>query len=700
MTHDNKEINLVEASIKDLERALDSGHITSVELVARYLRRISTYDCQGLSLNAIPILNNDAFAEAAASDDRRAAGKKLSPLEGIPYTIKDSYKVKGMTAAAGSPAFKDLVSNEDAAIVASIRASGGVLIGRTNMPAMACGGMQRGIYGRAENPYNPDYLAAAFASGSSNGSAVSTAASFAAFGIGAETVSSGRSPASNNALIAYTPSRGWLSGRGNWPLYPTCDVPVPHTRTVRDLLYLLDVITVEDPAKDGDFWREQTFIKLPDPWQGRPLHSFKEISSSVSLSGLRIAVPLMYLGGPTPPGAAAVYTNPAVVELFERVRKDIEALGAEIVETPDFPAVTAYENDELLPAGCPRRPANWGAMERGPLIAHAWNDFIKTFDNAALPDLFAVDTSQIYPEWLRTEPELKHFETANGIMYHTLKDILQRGSHRPARGFSVIDGLEEAILALEGMRRHLLEDWLTDLGCDCALFPAAGDVGRADSDSNFQSAAHTWQNGVRYSNGNRAIRHLGIPTVSVPMGTMRDTCVPISLTFAGRAGSDVQLLKWANAFESKTRHRVAPLHAPALTSDRIAIPDGPSPTVYEQRPDLNVEEAKITNQSNTAYCVTLRGSISVEPPTSTCPVLDVTINALPVPPDMIETDTKPQLLDGKAVFGFRVSQTVKLHSPKAGFMKTWATTASDKTMVVISARNSFSNRPTGWLRLI
>lgn len=81
---------------------------------------------------------------------------------------------------------------------------------------MAAGGMQRGVYGRAESPYNADYLAAAFASGSSNGSAVATAASFGLFGMGEETISSGRSPASNNGLVAYTPSRGLISIRGNW----------------------------------------------------------------------------------------------------------------------------------------------------------------------------------------------------------------------------------------------------------------------------------------------------------------------------------------------------------------------------------------------------------------------------------------------------------------------------------------------------
>ena len=87
------------------------------------------------------------------------------------------------------------------------------MIGKTNMPPMAAGGMQRGVYGRAGSPYNMKYLTAAFSSGSSNGATTSTAAFFAAFGLGSETVSSGRSPASNNGLVCYTPSRGVISSR-------------------------------------------------------------------------------------------------------------------------------------------------------------------------------------------------------------------------------------------------------------------------------------------------------------------------------------------------------------------------------------------------------------------------------------------------------------------------------------------------------
>jgi amidase len=179
-------LNLVEASIDDLQQALTSGLTTSVELVSLYLRRISTYDCRGPLLNAIPVLNPAVFDEAAASDQRRRQGQPR-PLEGIPFTVKDSYKVKGLTVASGSSAFQSLIANEDAFTVRCLREAGAVLIGLTNMPPMAAGGVQRGVYGRAESPYNLEYLTAAFASGSSNGSATATAASMAAFGMGVST---------------------------------------------------------------------------------------------------------------------------------------------------------------------------------------------------------------------------------------------------------------------------------------------------------------------------------------------------------------------------------------------------------------------------------------------------------------------------------------------------------------------------------
>src|SRR5262245_23351891 len=253
-----------------MRQALDSGIVTSVELVAAYLRRIAHYDRHGIALNAVPVLDPAMFEAAAQSDRRRREGKLLGPLDGIPYTAKDSYRVKGLTVAAGSPSFEHLVAGDDAFTIERLRQAGAVLIGLTNMPPMANGGMQRGVYGRAESPYNGDYLTAAFASGSSNGSGTATAASFAAFGLGEETWSSGRAPASNNALVAYTPSRGVISVRGNWPLVPTMDVVVPHTRSVDDLLELLDVIVADDHTARGDFWRVQPWVRIPPSSALRP----------------------------------------------------------------------------------------------------------------------------------------------------------------------------------------------------------------------------------------------------------------------------------------------------------------------------------------------------------------------------------------------------------------------------------------------
>jgi amidase len=158
----NRMIDVTEVSIAQLRSALESGQTTAVELVQAYLARIDAYDGPNTdtALNAVVVRNPQALKEAEASDARRAKGETLGPLDGIPYTAKDSYLVKGLTAASGSPAFADLVAYRDAFTIERLRAAGAICLGKTNMPPMANGGMQRGVYGRAESPYNADYLTA------------------------------------------------------------------------------------------------------------------------------------------------------------------------------------------------------------------------------------------------------------------------------------------------------------------------------------------------------------------------------------------------------------------------------------------------------------------------------------------------------------------------------------------------------------
>ncbi|QHC75118.1 amidase [Rathayibacter sp. VKM Ac-2805] len=561
----SRAFTVVDAGIAGLSAALDSGAATSVELVARYLNRIAAYDRTGIRLNAVPVLNPRAFSEARAADRRRARGESLGPLDGIPFTVKDSYRVSGLTVASGSPAFADLIAGDDAFAVERLRAVGAVLLGLTNMPPMAAGGMQRGVYGRAESPYNADYLTSAFGSGSSNGSGTATAASFAAFGLGEETWSSGRAPASHNALVAYTPSRGLISVRGNWPLVPTMDVVVPHTRSMDDLRSVLDAVVVDDPVTDGDLWRTQPWIALPRPSEVRP-DSFAALEP-LPLAGLRMAIPRIYING-DPGNASPIVTRDSVMRLWTALRADLEAAGAEVVET-DFPVVDRYEklhpgDEDFLDRGFVTR--EFLDDEVGDLAVWAMDAFLRQNGDPALDRLADADASRIFPHppgALRDRYGAWHYDIA-----YDIGDYVARAQEWEP-DWREVPSLEAGLRGLEHTRRVDFEEWLTAEGFDAVIFPTQSDVGPADADVNPDSADIAWRNGVWVSNGNLVPRHLGIPTVTVPMGTMDDTGIPVGLTIAGPAYSDARLVQLGSAVAALGDRRTTPPRTPALPDEAV-----------------------------------------------------------------------------------------------------------------------------------
>ena len=565
-------IEVTEVSIAQLRAALASGQTTAVELVQAYLDRIAAYDGAdtATALNALVVSNPSALAEAAAADARRASGQTLGPLDGIPYTAKDSYLVKGLTAASGSPAFAGLVAQRDAFTVERLRAAGAICLGKTNMPPMANGGMQRGVYGRAESPYNAEFLTAPFASGSSNGAGTATAASFAAFGLAEETWSSGRGPASNNGLCAYTPSRGIISVRGNWPLTPTMDVVVPFARTMADLLEILDVVVADDPDTRGDLWRLQPWVPIPKVASVRPA-SYRELAATpAALAGKRFGVPRMYInadplagtaeqpgiGGPT---GQRIHTRAAVIDLWQQARVALEAAGAEVVEV-DFPLVSNCEGD---------RPGAPTVFNRGivdpaflhhelwDLTAWAFDDFLRANGDPALNRLVDVDGPLIFPHDPGTLPN-REGDLAAGM------DEYVKMAERGITPWDQIDTLADGLRALEHTRKIDLEDWMQALQLDAVVFPTVADVAPANADVDPAAADIAWSNGVWVANGNLAIRHLGVPTVTVPMGLMADIGMPVGLTFAGRAYDDTQLLRLAAAFEATGNRRTIPPRTPPL----------------------------------------------------------------------------------------------------------------------------------------
>jgi amidase len=134
----------------------------------------------------------------------------------------------------------------------------------------------------------------------------------------------------------------------------------------------------------------------------------------------------------------------------------------------------------------------------------------------------------------------------------------------PYASITEIPELEAGLHGLAETRRIDLEAWMDGLGLDAVVFPAVADVGPADMDVNPASADLGWRNGVWVANGNLAIRHLGIPTVTVPMGTMADIGMPVGLTIAGRAYDDTALLRLGVAIEATRRRRTAPPLTPPL----------------------------------------------------------------------------------------------------------------------------------------
>lgn len=239
------QLEVVGASITELQEAMSAGRATSAEITRAYLARIRAYDQAGPRINAMIRLNPNAVAEAEALDRERAERGPRGPLHGIPIILKDNYDTFDMPTSAGTLAMAGSQPPDDAFQVARLREAGAVIVGKANMHELASGITTIGsLGGQTLNPYdlrrNPG--------GSSGGTAAAVAASFAAVGWGSDTCGSIRIPAAQNDLVGLRPTKGLSSIDGIAPLSHTQDVGGPLARTVRDLAIALDATVGPDPA--------------------------------------------------------------------------------------------------------------------------------------------------------------------------------------------------------------------------------------------------------------------------------------------------------------------------------------------------------------------------------------------------------------------------------------------------------------------
>jgi amidase len=289
------------------------------------------------------------------------------------------------------------------------------------------------------------------------------------------------------------------------------------------------------------------------------------------LSGKKFGVPKMYVNADPEAGTSEhpgiggatgqkIETRQSVIDLFNAAKADLEAAGAEVVLV-DFPVVSNYEGDRPgAPTVRTRGLISKEFLDREilDLSAWSWDDFLRANDDPKLNRLADVDGALI---WVHPEGALPDRAEGFGDDITTYPDFIREN---PIEDFTKIPHMEEGLRGLEETRRVDLEEWMTGLGLDAVIFPTVADVGPADMDVNAASADLGWRNGVWVANGNLVPRHLGIPTVTVPMGTMADIGMPVGLTFAGRAYDDTTLLALAAAFEATGDRRTVPPRTPPL----------------------------------------------------------------------------------------------------------------------------------------
>jgi len=376
--------------------AIAGGEISAIELLEHHLDRVERINP---AINAVVTIDRDRARDAArAADETTASGMELGPLHGVPGTIKDAIATAGMRSTGGAVELSDHVPTSDAPVVARVRAAGGVIYGKTNLPRWS-GDTQatNEIFGTTGNPWAPERTPG----GSSGGASAALAAGLSAFEVGTDIGGSIRVPAHFAGVCGHKPSFGvvpafgYLDHPAGGTTEPDINVFGPLARTVGDLEVLFDVLA--GPTElEATAWR----LELPAP-------------RCDDLRGFRVAA---WTDDP------ACQVSSAVGELMEETVDALVGAGAsidrsarpdldfEVVRTVGLPLISAavspgrtdeefdhYRRLALDPDGADpveaMRARSSAAFHRDWLALHvarqrardAWTEFFSRFDVLLCP---------------------------------------------------------------------------------------------------------------------------------------------------------------------------------------------------------------------------------------------------------------------------------------------------------------------------
>ena len=521
-------LQLVEATVDELQKALQTGLITSEQLVEMYLARIAAYEAVGPAVNAYIHVNSNALEEARALDAARPPGRARSPLYGIPVALKDIIDTEDMPTTGGSLTLEDKFPPDDAFITQKLRAAGAIIIGKLTLTefanfiaiGMPTGYSSLGLYGF--NPYDPRVLPGGDGrpvlqtGGSSSGSGIVVNANLAALAVGTETSGSILSPANANGVVGIKPTVGLVSRDGIIPITADQDTAGPLTRTVTDAAILLGVLAGFDQSDSAT-----AACLIP----GNCFSDYTRFLDKKALKRARIAVPPFPANRADLMNAAiaALRAEGAHVELIDPLAAQ---LGICVTAPPPAPAPA--------PTGCSTVLLYGQKRDMNAYLAGRGDPDVTT-----LSDIIALNT-------LIGAPALKYGQAI----------------------FEAADTLDISPGSPDTIR------YLADRAADLALSRGALD-GVYNGPDGVPGTADDFH-AILLNGNNQAgtAAKAGYPSVTVPGGFLppADPIVnpfPSTVTFTGRAFSEPTLIALAYAFEQATKHRVPPPLTPPLPSDLV-----------------------------------------------------------------------------------------------------------------------------------
>jgi amidase len=547
-----KSLQLVEATLPQLQDALKTRLVTSQQLVQMYHMRIAAYDDAGPLLNSYLHLNPRALDEARERDADRRRGRARSPLFGIPVLLKDNVNTKDMPTTAGSVALEGSIPPSDAFITRKLRQAGAIILGKATLTefanfiaiGMPAGYSSLGRYGL--NAYDPrplpggDGRPVLTPGGSSSGSGIAVSANLAAVAVGTETSGSILSPGTANNVVGIKPTLGLVSRHGILPITADQDTAGPLARTVTDAAILLGVIAgfdPDDPATaaclddhHGHRNDDDDHDEDDDGDRDRCHRDYTKFLRKDALRGARIAVPRV----PYWTGFSADQQQ-IMLDAIEDLRAQ-GAFVADPYEIPNQADISGFGICVSFPA-----PVNCSTV----LMFGQKHDLNR---------------------YLEDRPEAP---------VHTLADII---AFNEAHADVALKYGQAIFLAAEQLdtspgsadtQRYLddraLDLALTRTGLD-AVFD--GPDGMRGTDDDFDAILFPQNRGAA------APAKAGYPSIVVPGGFVPPVApvvnpTPFGVTFSGRPFSEPTLIGLAYAYEQATKHRQSPASAPPLPSDLV-----------------------------------------------------------------------------------------------------------------------------------